>query len=115
MERVGPRFADGVDNAGGGSPIFGRVIAGEHGEFLNRVHTQVDAEHTAGAGVGVIVDAEPVEPVVVLRGLAPGDGQLRPKAPVPAPCASLEGHLDFNGIDAGGKGSERRPVAAIQG
>jgi len=59
--------------------------------------------------------AEPVEPVVCAGGLAPGDGQLRPKAPVPAPCASLEGHLDFNGIDAGGKGSERRQSRPFRG
>ncbi len=115
MERVGPRFAYGVDDAGGGSPIFGGVVAGKYREFLNGIHTQVDAEHAAGTAVGVIVDAEPVEPVVVLRGLAPGDGQLRAKAPVPAPCAGLEGHLDFDGVDAGGKSGQRCPVSAIQG
>src|SRR5207244_11138895 len=40
-----------------------------------------------------------------------------PKAAVPAERAALEGQLDFliEAGDAGGKGGQRRPVAAIQG
>src|SRR5437867_7909585 len=86
MERVGPRLADSVDYPAGGPPILGRVVAGDHGEFLNRIHAQGDPDHAARA-VGVITDAEPVEPVVVLRGPAPGDGELCPNAPVPAELA----------------------------
>src|SRR5579863_1229485 len=41
MESVGPRLADGVDHAAGGPPILGRVVAGDHGEFLDRIHAQV--------------------------------------------------------------------------
>src|SRR5262249_42225074 len=114
MERVGPRLADGVDNPAGGPSIFGRVVAGDHGEFLNRIHAQADSDHAARA-VGVIVDAEPVDPVVVLRGPASRDGHLKSKAPVPADRAVLEGHLGFDRLDAGGKSGQRRPVAAVQG
>ena len=75
MQRVGARLADGVDYPARGPPILGRVVAGDHGEFLNRIHAQGDPDHAARA-VGVIGDAEPVEPVVVLCGPAPGDAQL---------------------------------------
>ncbi len=115
MESVGPRLGDGVDYAAGGPPILGRVVAGEHGEFRNRIHAQADPDHAARPAVAVIVDAVPVHPVVVLRGAAAGNGQLRAKAPVPAHRAAGEGHLRFDRVDTGGKGGERRPIAAVQG
>src|SRR5207244_8806627 len=116
MERVGPRLADGVDYPAGGPAILGRVVAGNHGEFLNRIHAHGDPGDAARA-VRVIADAEPVEPVVVLSGPAPGDAQLCPKAAVPAERAALEGQLDFSieAGDAGGKSGQLRPVAAVHG
>src|SRR5437660_9829878 len=102
MEFVSPRLADGVDYPTGGPPILGRIVAGDHGEFLNRIHAQGDPGDAARA-VGVIGDAEPVEPVVVLCGLAAGDAQLCPKAAVPTERAALEGELDFL-IEAGDAG-----------
>src|SRR5215472_3571626 len=106
MESVRPRLADGVDHAAGGPAILGRVVAGQHGKLLNRIHAQVAADYAAWPAVAIIIDAEPIEPVIVLRGPAPGDGQLRPKAPVPAHCAVLEGHLSFDGIDAGSESGQ---------
>src|SRR5262249_53658058 len=107
-------LADGVDDPAGGPSVLGRVVAGDHGEFLNRIHAEGDPDHAAGT-VGVIGDAEPVEPVVVLCGPASGDAELRPKPAVPAKRAALEGQLDFSieARNAGGKRGKRRPVAAV--
>src|ERR1700680_1980743 len=100
MERVRPRLADGVDHATGGPSILGRVVTGEHGEFLNRIHAQADPDHAAGTAVAVIVDTVPIQPVVVLRRPGTGDGQLRPKAPIPARSPGFEGYLRFDRVDA---------------
>ena len=115
MERVGARFTDGVDDAAGGPPILGRVVPGDHGEFLNRIHAQVDSEDAARPAHGVVGDAVPIQPVIVLRGPAPGDGQLVPKAPVPANRAVLEGDLALDRVDAGNKGGQIIPAPAVEG
>src|SRR5262249_35093657 len=107
-------FADGVDHAARGPAILGRVVASEHGEFLNGIHTQVAADHAARAAVAVIVDAETVEPVIVLRGPAAGDGELIPEASVPARSPAFERQLGFDCVDPRGKSGERCPVSAIQ-
>src|SRR5207253_7603715 len=100
MERVGPRLTDGVDYPAGGPPILGRVVTGDHGEFLNRIHAQVDSKDAARPAHGVIGDAVPIQPVIVLRGPAPGDGQLVAKASVAADRAVLEGDLALDRVDA---------------
>src|ERR1700676_1252966 len=104
MERVGPRLTDGVDNAAGSLSIFGRVVTGENREFLNRIHAQLDPDHASRPAVGVIVDAIPVHPVIVFRGPAAGNGQLRSEAPIPAPVTAIEGDLRFDRIDTRTKG-----------
>src|SRR6266705_4569018 len=82
MEFVGSRLTDGVDYPAGGPAILGRVVAGDHGEFLNRIHAQGDPGDAARA-VRVIADAEPVEPVVVLCGPAPEMLSCAPKPRFP--------------------------------
>src|SRR6202045_3598513 len=102
MERIRAGFANSVDDATGGPSILGRVITGEHREFLNRIHPQADSDHAARPAVAVIVDAVAVQPVIVLRGPSPGNSQLRPKAPVAPPRPlGFEGQLCFYSRDAG--------------
>src|SRR5262245_36105240 len=103
MDLVRSRFADGIDHSARCPAILRRVVSGKHREFLNRIDTQADADDAAWPAVAVIINAESVEPVIVLCGPASGDGQLRPKTPVPAYRAVFEGHLSFNRIDAGRK------------
>ncbi len=90
MERVRARLTNRVYDSARCLTIFGRVVACQHREFLNGVHAQVNADHAARGAVAVIVDAEPVQTIIVLRRSAAGDGQLRTKSAVPAPRAGFE-------------------------
>ena len=99
MKCVRSRFTDGVDHSAGRPPILGRVIAGEHGEFLNRVHAQADADHASRPAVAVIIDAQSVQPVIVLCGPASRNRKLRAKTSIPALRAALERHLRFDRVD----------------
>src|SRR5437899_12009540 len=38
MERVGARFADGVDDDAGGPPILGRVVTGDELQLVHQMH-----------------------------------------------------------------------------
>src|SRR5437868_8412077 len=100
MKRVRAGLADSVYHAAGRLPVLGRVIACEHGKFLNRVHAQVDADHAPRRAVAVVVDAKSIQTIVVLRRPAAGDGELRSKSPVPTPGSGFETQLRFDRVDS---------------
>src|SRR6267143_1829933 len=114
MEGVRARLGDGIYDSAGGLPILGREPAGQNGELLNGIHTQGSADHVARAAVGVIVDANTVQPVVVVCGPLPGDGEFRSEATITA-CGLSIVHLGFDQVYARVKSSKRSPVAAVQG
>src|SRR5256885_6318671 len=102
-----------IDHSAGGLPVFSGKVAGQNGELLHGVHAQITAQHAAGPAVGVIVDADAVEPVIVLRGPCTRDNTLRPKAAV-ASSAVSESHLCLDAGDSGLEAGEIRPTAAVQ-
>src|SRR3977135_3517660 len=112
MEGVRTGLGDGVNDSAGGLTIFGRESAGQNGEFLNGVHTQGGADHVARPAVGVIVDADSVQTVVVVCRPLSGDGEFRSEATVPARGGSVV-HLGFDQVDTRMKGSKRSPVAPV--
>ena len=114
MEGVRAGLGDRVYDSAGGLPILGREPAGQNRELLNGVHTQGSADHVARAAVGVIVDANTVQPVVVVCGPLAGDGEFRSEAAVTARGLSIV-HLGFDQVYARVKSSKRSPVAAVQG
>jgi len=74
MEFVGPRLGDSVDDPTRCSAILRRIIAGQHGKLLNRIHAQVHTQRTSRRTVGVIVDTQPVDAVIIFERLVAGDG-----------------------------------------
>src|SRR4029077_20575330 len=96
-----------------GIAILRRVVAGDNGKLLNRVHAEVRAEHVSWSGIGVVVDDKAVEPVGILRRPISVNAYLRSQA---APYGAnlrdqfLSAHAGHTGL----QGGERRPVAAIQ-
>ncbi len=115
VDPVGSAARDGVDDAAGGLAVLGGEVAGEDGELGDGVYAEVDADDGAGTAVGVVVDADAVEAVVVLRGPSSGDGDLGAEAAVAAACALVEGDLGGDAGDAGLQGGEIGPTAAVEG
>ena len=76
MELVRSRARNGIDHSAGGLPVLGRIVAGQDGKLLNGVHAQVPAQHAARPAVGIVVDADAVQAIVILLGASPGDGDL---------------------------------------
>src|SRR5262249_47646394 len=101
------------DDTTGGPSILGRIISCDHSEFLNCINAQVDSEDAARPAHGVIGDAVPIQPIVVLGGPATGDRQLVPKAPIPTNRAVLEGDLGLDRVDAGNKCGQIVPAPAV--
>src|SRR5882762_179519 len=114
MEGVRARLGDGIYDSAGGLPVFRRETPGQNGKLLNGVHTEGRADHVAGPAVGVIVDANSIQPVVVVCCPLAGDGEFRSEAAVAARGLSIV-HLGFDQVDARVKSSKRSPVAAVQG
>src|SRR6202040_2397152 len=84
VELVGPRFGNGVDDPAGRPAIFRGIIAGQHRKLLNRVCAQIDAQRAAGCSVGIVVNADAVNTVIILEGLMSGYRQQETEASVAA-------------------------------
>ena len=76
VKLIGPGSSNGIYHSPGGLAIFRRVVAGQYGKFLNGVHAQVPSQHTAGSPIGVVVEADAIQTVIVLLRSSAGNGQL---------------------------------------
>src|SRR5712692_2097143 len=113
METVRTGLGDGIYDSAGGLPVLSREAAGQYRELLNGVHAQGGAEDVARAAVGVIIDANSIQPVVVVCRSLAGDGEFRPEAPVSARGGGVV-HLGLNQVDTRVRSSQRSPVAPVQ-
>src|SRR6202030_4197205 len=68
MELVRSRTSDGVDDSPRGLSVVGRGVACDHGELLNSIHAEADAEDAGGSPAGVVIHAHSVQPVTGLLG-----------------------------------------------
>src|SRR6202047_1857112 len=100
VKAVCSRARNCVDHSAGGLPVFSGKVAGQNGELLHGVHAQITAQHAAGPAVGVIVEADAVESLIVLRGPCTRDNYLRSKAAVTSSAIS-ESHLCLDASDPG--------------
>src|SRR6267143_4586505 len=112
MEGVRAGLGDGVNDSARGLTVFGRESTGQNGELLNGVHAQGGADHVARPAVGVIVDADSVQTVVVVCRSLTGYGEFRPETAVPA-CGGGVVHLGFDQVDTRVKSGKRSPVAPV--
>ncbi len=76
MECVGSRPRDGADDPARRPSVLRREICGQDLELRHRIHAQIPAEDAPGRLVRVIVDARPIQEIVILLRPASGDGQL---------------------------------------
>src|SRR5207245_1390939 len=73
VKLVRARLGDGVDDATGTPAVLGRVIVGEHRELADGIHSQVHAQGTSRAAVGVVVDDHSIDPKGVVGVPATGN------------------------------------------
>ena len=86
------------------------VVAGEHGELLDCVDTQIDSEGAARRAVGIVVHADAVQARIVLTRPPTGDGHLRSKT-----IFALPGGLRASSLDSRLKRSQIGGRTPIQG
>src|SRR6202158_518829 len=112
VELVGPGLGNTVDDPAGGPAILRRIVAGQNRKLLNRVHAQIDAQRAARRSIRIVVDADPIDPVIILEWLVPGDGQKSSVASI-APIAGSR--LDSDTSDSRLERCQVRLIAAVPG
>ena len=113
MKRIGARASDGINDATGRFAVLRGIVAGEDGELLDGVDAEVSAEHAARGAVGVIVEADAVQTIVILLRAGAGNGELLSEAAIAAIGAGGEARLRLIGVHARLEGGEVGPTAAI--
>src|SRR5207302_3031498 len=66
MDLISPRAGNCIDHASRGLAIVCRVVAGDYREFLNRVHAKVAAQDAPRRAVGVVIETDAIQSIVVL-------------------------------------------------
>src|ERR1700694_1649946 len=109
MNLVGAGARDGVYDSSRGCSVLGRVVASQDGKLLNSVYAEVSAKYAPGTAIGIIVNADAINTVIVLLGAAARDAHLRPKSAIGiARSMGLCGN--HSGLEIGKVG----PRAAVQ-
>src|SRR5258708_8545264 len=114
VKLVGSRARNRVHHTAGRLAILRRVVTGQHREFLDGVDAEAPSQDAAGRTVGVIVEADAIQTIVVLLGPGAGDGQLLSEAAVSALRARREVRLRLDPIHSGLQRCQVRPTAAVQ-
>src|SRR5258708_4427285 len=90
------------------------MVAGEDREFLNGIDAQVSAEDATRGPVGIVVETDAVQAVVVLLRSGAGDGQLLAETAIATVCAHCEGRLRLDCIDSRLQSRQVRPTPAVE-
>src|SRR6185295_11435202 len=80
VECVRTRTRRGIHNTAGGCAISRAVAVRQHGKLLNGIHAECQAKRVTRNAVGVIVLADPIEKIVVLRWASAADAHCRSEA-----------------------------------
>src|SRR5438132_5584285 len=112
MKRVRSRARYSVDNPACSPAVLSRIVASQNGKLLHSIHTQVVPQNTSRRSVGVVVDADAVETIIILIGPRAGNTQGCSKAALRVASA-----LGASGLYAGDtclKCGELSPVAPVE-
>src|SRR6266478_3146069 len=66
MNLIGARASDSVYDSSRRLAVLGRVVAGQDRKLLNSVYAEVSAKYAAGTAIGIIVNADAINSVIVL-------------------------------------------------
>ena len=76
VKLIGARARNRVDDAARSEAVLRGIVAGQDRELLDRIHTQVLAQHAARPGVGVVIDDHAVQTIGILRRPVASDAEL---------------------------------------
>ena len=110
MKLVRARTRRSADDAAGRPAMLRWVVAGQDGELLDCIHSQVDPERASGWAVRVVVNADAVEARVVLSRTASSYGHLSSKT-----ALGVARTLSASPRHAWLKGRDIRGRSAVQG
>src|SRR5215472_13528777 len=114
VNRIRSGAGNCVHDAAGGLAVFGGVVAGDDGEFLNCVDTEASAQDTSWGTIRIVIQAHAVETIIVLLWACTRDCQLLPKAAIAAVSARREIRLRVDCAHTGLKLCQVRPAAAVE-
>src|SRR5260370_28643335 len=114
MENVGPGPRNGVNPSSGGFAVLRGIIAVQNRKFLNGVHAEVSAQDAAGSSVGVIIETDTVEPIIVLLRPSARNAQLLTEAAIATICTGRESRLGLNGVNTRLEGCQVRPTPTVK-
>ncbi len=115
VDLIRPGSRDRVDHSAGGLSVLRRVVAGDDRELLDRVNAQASAQHTPRCSIGVVIEADAVQTVVVLLRTRARDGELLPEAAVAAIGTRGKVGLGVDGAHASLEFCQIGPTAAVEG
>src|SRR5258708_12742226 len=102
-----------VDESARRPSIFGGVVARQHRKFLDCIGAEIYPAGASGRAIRVIVNADPVDAIVILLRTVAGYSQLITIAAVTTRGRSPAGILSSNTRNPRLQGSQTRPVAPV--
>ncbi len=114
VEIVDAAFGNGVDDRTGRVPVLRSIVAGENGELLDTVHSQIQSGRATGGSIRIVVDAYAVYTITVLIGAVAGIAQLVSKAAVSFVRAKSCPRLVGDARDSWFECRQGGPIAAVK-
>ena len=82
VEILGPRACGSANNPARRAPELRRVVARKNGELLNSIGPEIDPQRASRRAIHVVIDADAVQPGIVLPRAAPGYCHLVTETPL---------------------------------
>ena len=114
VELIRARAGDGVNDSARGPSILGRIVAGNDRELLNRVYTQRCAQHTSRSSVRIVIEADPVESIVILYWFASTNRELIPESAFAAVGTATGTKLGQHGANTRLQIGQIRPTSSVK-
>src|SRR6202011_3898116 len=76
VKLIGACTSDRVNDAARGFSVVRRCVRGNNGKLLNCIDSKVRADDATGAAVGVIIDTDTVDAIVILLRAGASNGEL---------------------------------------
>src|ERR1700680_5189502 len=92
LELICTRLCNRADNTAGSPTVFSGIVCCQDRELRHRVGAQIASQHTARAGIRIVIDIDAVKHVIVLLRTGARNGQLQPQTAL-HPVASVDRRL----------------------
>jgi hypothetical protein len=101
MKAICSRPRNGIDHSAGSLSVLRGVVARQYRKLLDGVHAQISSKNAAGRPIGVIVQADSIQTVIILLRARARDSQLLPETSIAAIRPCREAWLGVDGFHTG--------------